>query len=97
MATAEMEARALPTLADANRDVLFERARVGLSDEIDTRPLAQSTYSYRGMRERYGMVRARESILPFELVFQGSLSDLSLGAFPRVNAPPETPDAFLYR
>jgi hypothetical protein len=83
--------------ADANRDVLFERARVGLTDEIDTRPLAQSTYSYRGMRERYGMVRARESILPFELVFQGSLSDLSLGAFPRVNAPPETPDAFLYR
>ena len=83
--------------ADANRDVVFERARLGLSNEIDTRPLAQSTYSYRGMRERYGMVRARESILPFELVFQGSLSDLSLGAFPRVNAPPETPDAFLYR
>jgi hypothetical protein len=83
--------------ADANRDVLFERARVGLTDEIDTRPLAQSTYAYRGMRERYGMVRARESILPFDLVFQGSLSDLSLGAFPRIHAPDETPDAFLYR
>jgi hypothetical protein len=83
--------------SDANRDVLFERARVGLADEIDTRPLAQSDYSYRGMRERYGMVRARESILPFELVFQGSLSDLSLGAFPRIHKPRETPDALLYR
>jgi hypothetical protein len=84
-------------VADANRDVVFERARVGLSDEIDTRPMAESTYSYRGMRERYGMVRSRESILPFSLVLQGSLTDLSLGAFPRINAPRETPDAFLYR
>jgi hypothetical protein len=84
-------------VADANRDVVFERARVGLSDEIDTRPAAESTFSYRGMRERYGMVRSRESILPFSLVLQGSLTDLSLGAFPRINAPRETPDAFLYR
>jgi len=86
-----------PVVADANRDVVFERARVGLSDEIDTRPAAESTFSYRGMRERYGMVRSRESILPFSLVLQGSLSDLSLGAFPRINPPRETPDAFLYR
>ena len=84
-------------VADANRDVIFERARVGLSDQIDTRSMAESTYSYRGMRERYGMVRSRESILPFSLVLQGSLSDLSLGAFPRINTPRETPDAFLYR
>jgi len=84
-------------VADANRDVVFERARVGLSDEIDTRPGAESTYSYRGIRERYGMVRSRESILPFSLVLQGSLSELSLGAFPRINTPRETPDAFLYR
>ncbi len=86
-----------PVVADANRDVVFERARVGLADEIDTRPRAESTFSYRGMRERYGMVRSRESILPFSLVLQGSLSDLSLGAFPRINPPRETPDAFLYR
>ncbi|MBW2495500.1 MAG: hypothetical protein JRE43_12165 [Deltaproteobacteria bacterium] len=84
-------------VADANRDVVFERARVGLSDDVDNRPAAESTYTYRGMRERYGMVRSRESILPFSLVLQGSLSDLSLGAFPRINAPRETPDAFLYR
>jgi hypothetical protein len=84
-------------VADANRDVVFERARVGLSDDIDMRPAATSNYSYRGMRERYGMVRSRESVLPFSLVLQGSLSDLSLGAFPRINTPRETPDAFLYR
>jgi hypothetical protein len=84
-------------VADANRDVVFERARVGLSDDIDMRPAATSNYSYRGMRERYGMVRSRESILPFSLVLQGSLSDLSLGAFPRINTPRETPDAFLFR
>jgi hypothetical protein len=83
--------------SDANRDVMFERARVGLADEIDLRPDAESTYSYLGMRERYGMVRSRESILPFDLVFQGSLSTLSLGAFPRIHTPRETPDAFLYR
>ena len=30
------------------------------------------------------------------LVLRGSLSDLSLGAFPRFREPRETPDAFLY-
>jgi hypothetical protein len=49
------------------------------------------------MRERYGLVRGRESVLPFDLVVQGSLQDLSLGAFPRWRPPKETPDAFLYR
>lgn len=82
---------------DANRDVFFERARVGLADEIDPRPMATSNYLYQGVRERYGMVRSRESILPFDLVIQGSLADLSLGAFPRIRQPRETPDAFLYR
>jgi hypothetical protein len=83
--------------ADANRDVFFERARVGLVEDIDTRSLASSDYEYRGMRERYGMVRARESILPFDLVISGSLTDLSLGAFPRIRNPKTTPDAFLFR
>jgi hypothetical protein len=82
---------------DADRDAFFERLRLGLADEIDARPAAHSNYAYRGLRERYGMVRARESILPFELVMRGSLSDLSLGAFPRFLEPRETPDAFLYR
>jgi hypothetical protein len=82
---------------DAKRDVFFERARLGLADQLDRRPGAISTYTYKGVRERYGIVRHRESILPFELVFQGSLSSLSLGAFPRLHTPRETPDAFLYR
>jgi hypothetical protein len=84
-------------VADADRDAFFERLRLGLADEIDTRSAAHSSYAYRGLRERYGMVRSRESILPFELVMRGSLSDLSLGAFPRFLAPRETPDSFLYR
>ncbi len=83
--------------ADASRDVFFERARVGLVEDIDPRALASSNYAYRGMRERYGMVRARESILPFDLVISGSVTDLSLGAFPRIRNPKTTPDAFLFR
>ncbi len=43
------------------------------------------------------MVRSRESILPFDLVIKGSLTDLSFGAFPRIREPRKTPDAFLYR
>ncbi len=82
--------------ADASRDVFFERARVGLGEQIDSRALASSHYTYRGMRERYGLVRARESMLPFDLVISGSLTDLSLGAFPRIRDPKKTPDAFLF-
>jgi len=82
---------------DADRDAFFERLRLGLTDESDARASARSSYAYRGLRERYGMVRSRESILPFDLVLQGSLTDLRLGAFPRFRVPRETPDAFLYR
>jgi hypothetical protein len=86
------------TLApDADRDRYLERARLGLVDEPDMRPTAQSTYVYKSMRERYGVVRGRESVLPFDLVFQGNLADFQLGAFPRWRMPKETPDAYLYR
>ena len=85
-----------PIEPHAERDLVFERARLGLSDDPDRRPGAEARYAYRGMREQYGMVRSRESILPFELVVQGSLDDLSLGAFPRMRMPPPTPDALLY-
>ena len=50
-----------------------------------------------GSSEKHGAVRRRASLLPVELVLQGGLEDLVLGAFPRVVLPPETPDAFLYR
>lgn len=82
---------------DAFRDHYLERARLGLVGEPDMRASAESTYVYESLRERYGMVRGRDSFLPFDLVFQGSLYDLSLGAFPRWRQPRETPDAFLYR
>lgn len=83
--------------ADPNRDLFLERASLGLTDAPDLRPTAQSSFVYRSLRERYGMVRGRDSVLPFDLVFRGSLGDFSLGAFPRWRAPRETPDAFLYR
>ncbi len=81
---------------DADRDLFFERARLGVL-EPDPRPHAESTYSFLGMRERYGVVRGRESILPVEIVLQGSFADFGLGAFPRIRMPKPTPDAFLYR
>ena len=81
---------------DPLRDAWFERARLGLADPSES-GAAGSEFAYRGMRERYGMVRSRESILPFELVLQGSLAELTLGAFPRLRPPRETPDALLYR
>ncbi len=83
--------------ADADRDQFLERARLEELNRPDERPSAQSTYVYQSMRERYGLVRGRESVLPFDLVVQGSLQDLSLGAFPRWRPPKQTPDAFLYR
>jgi len=82
---------------DGSRDQYFERARLGLTNDIDPRPTAESTYVYQGMAERYGLVRGRDSLLPFDLVLQGSVSNLGLGAFPRWREPELTPDAFLYR
>jgi hypothetical protein len=43
------------------------------------------------------VVRGRESILPAEIVLQGSFTDFSLGAFPRFRPPKATPDQLLYR
>jgi hypothetical protein len=83
--------------ADASRDLYLERAGLGLTEEVDARPAAESTFVYQSLRERYGMVRGRESVLPFDLVFRGNMGDFSLGAFPRWRTPKETPDSFLYR
>lgn len=83
--------------ADAGRDVYLERANLGLTENVDHRPTAESTHVYQSLRERYGLVRGRDSILPFDLVVRGSLGEFTLGAFPRWRPPRETPDAFLYR
>ncbi len=61
------------------------------------RSTAESSFVYQSLRERYGIVRGRDSVLPIDLVFRGSLGDFTLGAFPRWRPPRETPDAFLYR
>jgi hypothetical protein len=82
---------------DAGRDLFFERARLGVAETPDPRPQARSSYAYVGMRERYGVVRGREAILPVEIVLQGSFQDFGLGAFPRLRLPKPTPDQVLYR
>ncbi len=83
--------------ADPNRDTYLERAALGLTEEPDLRANAQASFVYQSLRERYGAVRGRDSLLPFDLVFRGSLGDFTLGAFPRWRPPRETPDAYLYR
>lgn len=83
--------------ADPRRDLFIERASLGLTDEPDPRATAQSTYVFESARERFGMVRGRESVLPFDLVVRGDLSSAGIAAFPRWRKPKETPDAFLYR
>ena len=82
---------------DADRDLFLERARLGVTDTIDLRPNAESAFVFEGMREKYGLVRSRESILPVEIVLQGSFKDFGLGAFPRIRMPKPTPDQHLYR
>jgi len=86
-----------PVEADSRREAFFERARLGLPTADNGRPSASADFAYRGLRERYGMVRSRKSILPFDIVIKGSLTDLSLGAYPRIRQPRQTPDAFLYK
>ncbi len=82
---------------DANRDGYLERARLGAVERPDLRPEAGSTYTYQSLEERFGVVRGRESLLPVELVLQGSFTDFTLGAFPRIRLPKQTPDSVLYR
>jgi hypothetical protein len=86
----------LDTEPDADRDLFFERARLGLADAPDPRATAESTYVFESARERHGLVRARESILPVDLVLSLSGTDLGLGAFPRLRPPKPTADAILY-
>ncbi|MFQ5513008.1 MAG: hypothetical protein ACE5FG_01115 [Myxococcota bacterium] len=90
------DAREQPT-PDPQRDLFFERARLGLLDSADVRPTARSEAEFLSLREKHGGLRRRESVLPVEVVVQGGLEDFGLAAFPRIRLPRETPDAFLYR
>jgi tetratricopeptide (TPR) repeat protein len=82
---------------DAQRETFFERARLGAAATVDPRATASSSFAFVGVRERYNIVRSRESILPVEIVISGSFPDLGLGAYPRIRMPRETPDAVLYK
>ncbi len=81
---------------DPQRDLFFERARLGLLDTPDLRPTARSQAEFLSTREKHGSVLARESVLPVELVLRGDLDRLGLTAFPRIRLPEPEPDAFLY-
>jgi hypothetical protein len=82
--------------SDPQRDAFLERARLGMLDEPERRPSARSEAQYLSEREKHGLVRGRESILPFELVVTGDLETLGLGAAPRVRLPDSAADSFLY-
>lgn len=82
---------------DPQRDVFFERAKLGLLDEADLRPTATSHAVFLGSSEKHGSVRRRESILPVDVVLQGGLEDFGFAAVPQIRLPRESPDAFLYR
>jgi hypothetical protein len=92
LATDERE-RATP---DAARDAFFASSRLGV-DAADARPAARSDAVFHSTHEKYGYVRARESILPVDLVLRGDIETLGLSAFPRIRLPEATPDAMLYQ
>ncbi len=81
---------------DPQRDLFFERARLGLLDTADLRPTARSRAEFLSTQEKYGNA-PRRNILPVELVLRGDLDHLGLAAFPRIRLPREDPDAFLYK
>ena len=82
---------------DPQRDLFFERARLGLLETADDRPAATSEAEFLSSREKYGVVKRTGSVLPVELVLQGGLEDFGFAAFPRIVMPGERADAFLYR
>jgi hypothetical protein len=82
---------------DPQRDVFFERAKLGLLDEADLRPTAASHAVFLGSHEKYGLARRRDSLLPVDVVLQGGLEDFGFAAVPQIRIPRESPDAFLYR
>ncbi len=88
------DARETPA-PDPQRDAFFDDARLGVSG-TGVRPSAVSESVYLGSREKFGLVKRRDSILPVELVLSGGLEDLGFSAFPRIIAPRDLPDAYLY-
>jgi len=89
----------IPTTRSSQRaaDLLFDARADRAADDVDERPVAESPLCVPRMRERYGMVRGREALLPIELVVQET-SPASSSARSRACARRKTtPDAVLYR
>jgi hypothetical protein len=84
-------------IPDPQRDLFFERARLGLADRPDVRRSASSEAVFLGTTEKFGSVRQRTSPLPIEVVLQGGLEDFGFAAFPRVKLPRASPDSYLFR
>ena len=82
---------------DPQRDLFFERARLGLLEHPDTRPTASSEATFLSSREKHGFMRREEPLIPVELVVSGGLESFGLTAYPRIRAPAESDDAWLYR
>ncbi len=94
--TIAQDARESPD-RDPQRDLFFERARLGLLDRADARPTASSSATFLSTHEKHGYLRRAPTILPVELVVRGGLEDFGLSAYPRIRTAKETPDAWLYR
>jgi hypothetical protein len=82
---------------DPQRDLFFERARLGLLGRPDTRPTAFSDATFLSSREKHGFIRRKEPIIPVELVVRGGLEEFGFAAYPRILAPAESEDVWLYR
>jgi hypothetical protein len=91
------EEKKLKPISDPQRDLFFERARLGLLDDTDLRAAAASSFAFLSRSERLNALRRGESILPVELVVRGGLEDFGVAAMPRIRMPDETEDAFLYK
>jgi hypothetical protein len=79
---------------DAKRDVAFERGASGKPDRVDPRPKTARVHHRACASATASCAGAgRGSLRPGA---QGSLADLSLGAFPRWREPKKSPDAALY-
>ena len=91
------EEKKLRPVSDPQRDLFFERARLGLLDDTDLRAAAASSFAFLSRSERLNPLRRTQSILPVELVVRGGLEDFGVAAMPRIRMPDETEDAFLYK
>jgi hypothetical protein len=89
--------KSLRPVSDPQRDLFFERARLGLLDDSDLRAAAASSFAFLSTSERLNPLRRNESILPVELVVRGGLEDFGVAAMPRIRTPKESDDAFLYK